>query len=418
MNGTATFSLFFRGYPPDRAFYAVAGIDSALAHIESARFTGEDIDYLRATTPLMPDFLEALADFRFSGSVRLVSEGSVVFADEPVLEVTAPLVEAQILETALLNAVTFQSAVLTKAVRIKQAAGDRPLVEFGARRAQGDEAADLASRCAAIAGFSGTSNLRAAARFGIPSTGTMAHSFVQSFEDELTAFRAYASEFPKSTTLLVDTYDVEQGIRNAITVGTEMRAQEHNLNAIRLDSGDMDALSRRARRMLDDAGLTEVKIIATGGLDEHSIAKLVSDGAPIDAFGVGTRYVVSADAPYLDSVYKLVTYDRRNSRKLSPGKATLPGPKQVFRTSQNGIFTGDYIGTAREAPPNGSQPLLETVFKNGKPKAEPDDIETVAAKLQQQLEMLPEEVKRLKDPEPYSVRLTPALESLIERIDS
>lgn len=412
MDGSATFSLFFRGYSRDRAYYAVAGIETALTHLESLRFTGEDLHYLRSTSLFDAAFIDHLGDFRFTGSVRAMSEGTLAFADEPVMEVTAPLIEVQIVETALLNAVTFQTTALTKAVRIKQAAGDRHVVEFGARRAHSPDAADMAARCSAIAGFAGTSNLKAAASFDIPAAGTMAHSFVQSFDDELSAFRAYAAEFPSATTLLVDTYDTLQGVNNAITVAHELEARGERLSAIRLDSGDLLSLSKQARKLLDSAGLDYVQIIATGGLDEHSIAQLVAEDAPIDSFGVGTRFVVSADAPYADSVYKLVSYAGRHSRKLSPGKETLPGPKQVFRKSRDGMFTGDTIGTSDESPPPDSEPLLDIVMENGARTGPSGTIATAHNRLREQLELLPPEQAKLKSPEHRPVALTPALSSL------
>lgn len=418
MNDSATFSLFFRGYSKDRAYYAVAGIESALSHLESLHFTDHDLDYLRSTSLFDSAFVDQLAGFRFTGSVRAMREGTLAFADEPVLEVTAPLIEAQIVETALLNAVTFQTIALTKAVRIMQAAGDRPVVEFGARRAQGTDAAEMAARSSAIAGFTGTSNLKAAAMFGIPTAGTMAHSFIQSFGNELEAFRAYAIEFPSDTTLLVDTYDTLNGVGNAITVGGEMEASGERLGAVRLDSGDLLLLSTETRKMLDEAGLDYVRINATGGLDEHSISELVSRNAPIDGFGVGTRFVVSADAPYANSVYKLVSYSGRNSAKLSTGKASLPGAKQVFRSSTNGAFSGDAIGTAGETSQPGAAPLLDVVMESGVRTGPAGDIERAGSRLLEQLRMLPSGPKKLKNPEQYPVSLTPALRSLQEQFAS
>lgn len=412
MNDTATFSLFFRGYPKNRAYYAVAGIETALSYLESVRFTDHDLDYLRSTSQLDSAFVDYLSKFRFTGSVRAIGEGSLAFADEPVMEVTAPLIEGQIVETALLNTITFPTSALTKAVRIKQAAGDRPVVELGARRAQSLETANIAARCSAIAGFAGTSNLEAGANLGIPVAGTMAHAYVQSFGDELAAFRAYAMEFPSATTLLVDTYDTLQGISNAITVAHEMEARGERLRAVRLDSGELLSLSVQARKMLDAAGLNYVQVVATGGLDEHSIARLVSEGAAIDGYGVGTRYVVAADAPYIDSVYKLVSYAGRNTVKLSPGKSTLPGPKQVFRGSQDGIITGDAIGTADEPTPPNTVPLLDVVMENGARTGPIETIETARARLQEQVNSLSPEQTTLKNPMPYAVTLTPTLRSL------
>ncbi len=417
MTGQATFSLSFRGYPKDRGFYASAGQETALEILQGFRFTEADLDYIESTALFDQDFLAFLEDVRFTGSVRAVSEGTVIFADEPVLEITAPLIEAQLVETALLNAVTFQTAALTKAARIKHAANGAPVVEFGARRAQGQEAADIASRCSAIAGFAATSNLHAASRYGLTVAGTMAHSFVQSFNDELAAFRAYVAEFPDSATLLVDTYDTGMGIANAITVAGEMAERGEKLQAIRLDSGNLADLAEEARSSLDAAGLNDLKIIATGGLDEHSISELVEARAPIDSFGVGTRFVVSADAPYLDSVYKLAAYDGRPTNKLSPGKMTLPGAKQVFRTSANGQFTGDVIGIAGETAPAGTEPLLEKVMENGVIVCgQKGGIPEARERLRTQLSMLPDGVTALRNPERYPVTISPDLERLRREI--
>lgn len=413
---TTTFSLFFRGYPADRGFYAVAGIESTLDYLESFQFTEHDLDYLRSTGIFDPEFVDALGKLRFSGTVRGMKEGTVAFADEPVLEVDAPLVEAQLVETALLNALTFQTTVLTKAVRVKQAAGDRPVVDFGARRAQGPDAADLAARAAVIGGFSGTSNMRAAARFGLTPVGTMAHSFIQAQEDELAAFRAYASEFPETTTLLVDTYDTIDGMRNAIAVGKEMEQQGERLRAVRLDSGDLLELSKRARVMLDEAGLDYVQITASGGLDEYEIARLVDAGAQIDSFGVGTRFVVSADAPYADSAYKLVAYAGRSSQKLSPGKKTLPGPKQVYRSVTREQMSGDVIATADEKPPGGTEALLSVLMEDGRRTGKPESVEMARKRLDSQLQSLPQGTRRLTSPARYPVRVSEQLQELQRKL--
>ena len=361
MDSTATFSLFFRGYPKDRAYYIAAGIEQAHDFLQNFHFSAHDIQSLRNTTPLADDFLTALADFRFTGDVRSVPEGSIVFADEPLLEVTAPIIEAQLVETMLLNIITTASLMATKASRIIQAAGGKPVVDFGSRRTHGEDAAIQAAYSGYIAGFAGTSNVKAAALFGIPAVGTMAHSFVQAFGDETSAFEAYVIEFPETSTLLVDTYDTIEGVTRAIQVAKSAAQSGVSVNAIRLDSGDLGELARSARMMLDAAGHPNIRIMASGGLNEHSIQALVDTGAPIDAFGVGTRFGTSADAPYIDSVYKLVEFDGRPVTKLSPSKVTHPWAKQVYRSYDHEMMCGDIITRAASPIPTANpERLLST----------------------------------------------------------
>lgn len=414
MTEQATFSLFFRGYPKGRGYYAAAGIDSALEILESFEFSDEDLNYLSGTSKFAPDFLEYLESLVFTGTVRAVSEGTAVFADEPVLEVTAPLVEAQVVETLLLNTITFQTNVLTKATMIVSAADGKQVFEFGARRAHSPDTADTASKAALTAGFAGTSNLGAAAQFDLPIIGTMAHSFVQSYESELEAFRAYAREFPESTTLLVDTYDTITGVKNAALVGKEMESNGDRLRAIRIDSGDLAAMSSRAREMLDAVGLGYVRIVVSGGLDEHSIAELVSTDAPIDGIGVGTRYVTTADTPYIDSVYKLVSYAGRDTGKFSSGKSTLPGRKQVYRRISNGKIDKDLLATASEDTPQGFEPLLDVAMENGRRIKQEAGVKETARYLKSQLDILPDGVKKLVNPTPFTPEISKNLQQVTE----
>ena len=298
MREPATFSLFARRLPPSRAFLVAAGLEPALEYARDLHFTPDAIEYLRSLGRFEPDFLEYLASLRFTGEIRAVAEGTVLFPDEPLLEVTAPVIEAQLLESALLNACHVQSVLASKAARVVLAARGRDLAEFGLRRSHGIDAALRAARCAWITGFGSTSNVLAGRAYGIPVSGTMAHSFVTAFGDELEAFRAYARVFPDSATLLIDSYDTLEGARKAAIVAQELAAQGHALAGVRLDSGDLLPLSREVRR---DPGrrraFPDVRIIASGGLDEHDIEKLLAAGAPVDGFGVGTRLNVSADAP-------------------------------------------------------------------------------------------------------------------------
>jgi len=360
MDGRATFSLFVRALPPERGFLVANGVEGCLAWLEDLAFGPEDLAYLRGAG-FDDEDLERLGRLRFTGDVWAVPEGTVVTGGEPLLEVTAPLPEAQVVETFLLNQITFQTALASKAARCVVAAGGRiELVEFGLRRTHGVEAGDAAARAAAMVGFASTSNVEAARRYGIRPAGTMAHSYVEAFPSELEAFRAYAQDHPRGVTLLVDTYDLLAGVRHAITVFRET-GLDHGV-AVRIDSGDLATVTRTVRGMLDEAGLGGVRIFVSGGLDEHDLAALVAAGAPVDAAGVGTRLGTSADAPFLDSAYKLVSVGDRPVMKLSPGKVTLPGAKQVFR----GPGLADTIALRHEAPPPGTTPLLVEMMAGGR----------------------------------------------------
>ncbi|MCY4476184.1 MAG: nicotinate phosphoribosyltransferase [Chloroflexi bacterium] len=410
MDNAATFSLFFRGYPKDRAYYVAAGIEQALDFLADFHFSAHDIQAIRNTTPLADDFLNALSDICFTGNVRAVPEGTLVFADEPLLEVTAPIIEAQLVETMLLNIVTTASLMATKASRIIQAAAGKPVVDFGSRRTHGEDAAIQAAYSGYIAGFAGTSNVKAAALFRIPAVGTMAHSFIQAFGDETTAFEAYANEFPENTTLLVDTYDTIDGVARAIQVAKNAAQHGVSINAIRLDSGDLGQLANSARKMLDDDGLPDIRIMATGGLDEHSIHALVEAGVPIDAFGVGTRFGTSADAPYIDSVYKLVELDSRSVTKLSPSKVTRPWAKQVYRNFDQGMMGGDIITReSSQIPSSNREPLLRSVMRSGKRNGAPEALTTVRKRVTSNLRQLPVQNRRLVNPDFYSVEYSPEL---------
>lgn len=412
IDSSATFSLFFRGYPKDRAYYIASGIDDALDFLEDFHFSDDEIRAIRNVTPLADDFVNFLADFRFSGTVRAVPEGTIVFADEPLLEVNAPIIEAQIVETMLLNIVTTASLLATKAARIVQAAEGRPVVDFGSRRTHGEDAAIAAARAGYISGFAGTSNVKAAALYGIPAYGTMAHSFIQAFDDEATALANYIDEFPETTTLLVDTYDTLEGVRNAIRVAEQARSRGSVVNAIRLDSGDLGELARAARALLDEAGFPQIRIMASGGLDEHSISKLVDSGAPIDAFGVGTRFGTSADAPYIDSVYKLVEINGRPVTKLSTAKVTRPWAKQVFRRFEDGLMRGDVLTRSTSHPPSDCpHPMLVTVMEAGERLKQNESIATIRERVASNLRCIPEDIRELKNPATYTVEYSDDLTS-------
>lgn len=361
MNEPATFELFVRHLPPNRRFLVACGLEHALNYLESLRFTASAVDRLRALGRLDEAFLQWLEQLRFDGEVWAMPEGELFFADEPILRVTAPLPTAQFVETFLLNAMLFPSGVASKAARVVIAAEGRNIVDFSARRDHGVDAAVKAARASWIAGFDGTSNVLAGTSYAIPVFGTMAHSFVMSFDREIDAFRAYAQEFPDATVLLVDTYDVEEGLRNAVEVGREMAARGQTLRGVRLDSGDLIAQARTARKMFDGAGLTDATIFVSGDLNEWRVAEIVSADAPVAGFGVGTELGVIADAPALPGVYKMVEYAGRSRAKRSAEKATLGGRKQVWRRGAS-----DDVLTLADADIEGARPLLERVMAAGR----------------------------------------------------
>lgn len=414
MGRDAVFSLFVRKLPPERNYLVACGLDTVLDYLEHLAFTRDSIDYLRSLKQFSEPFLEWLGEFRFTGSVRAVPEGTPVFANEPVLEITAPLPQAQVAETFVMNQVHLQTLLASKARRVVTAARGRAVVDFGARRMHGLDAALKAARAFHIAGVAATSNVLAGKQYGLPVTGTMAHSYIQSHEDETKAFRAFVESFPE-TVLLVDTYDTLEGIQKVIALA-ETLGNDFRVKAVRLDSGDLLSLSRDVRKALDDAGLHQVEIFASGNLDEYRIADLISAFAPIDGFGVGTHMGVSLDAPCVDIVYKLCEYAGKGRLKLSSGKPVLPGPKQVFRTLQNGRFVKDVIGCMDENLPG--TPLLEPVMDKGKRlPAGIRDLNTIRDTAQEQLARLPEPVADIHpaDP-PYPVAISPALAVLQQRI--
>ena len=416
IHGEATFSMYVREYPPDRGYLVAAGVDDALDCLEALTFDRDSIDYLGSTGIFTADFLEYLRDFRFTGSVRAMPEGSLFFAHEPVLEITGPVIAAQLAETIVMNQVQYQTLLATKSARCVQAAQGRPIADFAARRTHGAEASLKMARTSYIAGFGATSNVLAARRYGIPPTGTMAHSYITSFDTEIDAFRAYSRMFPDRSILLLDTYDTVNGAHAAVQIAHEMESRGHRLTGVRLDSGDFDALSRQVRRILDDASLDYVRIVASGGLDEYGIERLVARGAPIDMFGVGTRVGVSADAPSCEIVYKMVGYDGRAVMKLSEGKESLPGAKQVFRHHDpQGLMSGDVIGLSTETMCSG-EPLLALAMQNGHRVIPPSTITDARQRVADGLSRLPEPHRRLRKPVHYPVSTSDGLGQLESRI--
>lgn len=413
MNQEATFSLFVRRLPRGRSFLITAGLEDVLALLEHFQFSEAGLRYLRSLGSFDRAVLDFLADLRFTGSVRAVAEGTAVFGDEPILEVTAPLIEAQIVETVVMNLCHLQTLLASKAARCVIAARGRAVVDFGLRRTHGLDAGMKAARCAYIAGAAMSSNVLAGLTYGIPPTGTMAHSYVEAFPHEIDAFRAFARAFPGSTTLLIDTYDTVTAARKAVLVAKEMEARGERLAGVRLDSGDLVALSREVRAILDEAGLGDVRIFASGGLDEDEVARCLAAGARIDAFGIGTRMNVSADAPYFDMAYKIVRYAGRDVLKLSEGKKTWTGEKQVYRVhGGDGRFAGDQISTRDEPGPAGAEPLLHTVMLGGRAVAPPPTLAEIRDRCAAQVAALPDEVRRLKDARPYPVSYSERLLAL------
>lgn len=392
MRGPATFSLFVRDLPPGRGFLVAAGLEPALDHLSRYRVGQADVEEFAAVLHRPVADLAPLQGLSFDGQVRAVPEGRIVFAGEPLLEVTAPLPQAQLVETGLLMLLCHQTAVASKAARCMLAAAGRPLVDFSLRRTHGPEAGMQAARLCALVGFAGTSNVAAARRYGIPAAGTMAHSYIEAFASEEAAFRAFARTHPGPVTFLVDTYDTARGVATAARVLNDLGLGPEC--AIRLDSGELGAEARRARTALDAAGREDVRIIVSGGLDEYGVAALVREGAPIDAFAVGTKVGTAADAPYLDAAYKLVEYDARPMMKLSVSKVTAPGPKQVFR----GPGLRDVVGLANEEPPAGTEPLLRPVMRGGLRTEPPAALSTARARFEADLAALPEEARRVDGP--------------------
>jgi nicotinate phosphoribosyltransferase len=420
MTGEATFSLFVRTLPARRAFLVAAGLEDVLTFLEGLAFPDSAVKYLASLGIFDGAFLDFLGGVRFTGTVRAVPEGAVLFADEPLLEVTAPLIEAQLVETALMNICHLQTLLASKAVRPVIAARGRPVVDFGLRRAHGIDAGMKAARCSWIAGAVMSSNVLAGHAYGIRPTGTMAHSYVEAFPREIDAFRAFVRAFPATSILLIDTYDTVTAARKVAAVGREMEARGERLGGVRLDSGDLVALSRQVRHVLDEAGLRHVRIFASGGLDEDEIDRCLSAGAPIDAFGVGTRMDVSADVPYLDIAYKIVRYAGRDVLKLSAGKKTWPGPKQVWRRrGADGRFAGDHLTLGEEAAPaNDAEPLLRVVMRDGRRVEPAPALAAARERCAADVAALPDDVRRLSGARPYPVAVSARLIELQRALEA
>lgn len=416
----ATFDLFVRELPPHRSFLVAAGLADVLDYVSTLRFSGEDIAYLRSRKMFSGAFLDYLRDFRFTGDLWAMPEGTVFFPSEPVVRITADIIQAQVIESYLLSTVNFQTMIATKASRIVSAAQGKPVYDFSLRRTHGPEAGLKAARSAYIAGCAGTATVLAGKLYGIPVAGTMAHSFVMSFPSEPEAFSVYSREFPGATVLLVDTYDPVVGIRNAIRAGKELRARGGNFLGIRLDSGDLARLSVQARKMLNAAGLRNAKIMASGNLDEYGIARLCAAKAPIDSFGVGTRMGASFDAPSLDCIYKLSEISAANGQflpamKLSPRKRTYPGRKQVYRVyDRRGNLVSDTIGLEGEDLPG--VPLLVQMVKGGRRVRPLPQLAGIRERTAAQVKALPDALKGVRGERAFRAGISPGLARVTRRL--
>jgi nicotinate phosphoribosyltransferase len=412
----ATFDLFARHLPTGRGYLVSCGLDPALDYLEGLHFDADALDYLRSLELFDESFLSLLATLRFTGEVRAVPEGELVFPNEPIVQVTAPLVEAQLVETFLLNCLGYQTMIATKAARVATACGDRTFVDFSPRRDHGTNAAMKTARASYVGGAVGTSLVLAGQVYGLDLSGTMAHSYVMRFDNEADAFLTYARDFPGRAIFLIDTYDTEQGARTVVEVAAKLDPELWP-RAVRLDSGDVDRLSRSVRAILDDGGLHDVRIFASGDLDEYRIADLTSAGAPIDAFGVGTQLGTSGDAPFVSVVYKLVEDASGPKVKLSTDKVTLPGRKQVFRsTGGSGELRADVIALEDEPIADG-RPMLRPVMRGGRRLDPAEPLDVLRDRCRASVAALPARLRALApDPPPYDVRTSPELDALVRRL--
>ena len=415
MDETAVFELFVRKLPAERGFLMAAGLEQAVGFLEGMRFAPDELAWLRETGGFSGPFLDGLAELRFAGDMDAIPEGTVFFPDEPILRVTAPLAQAQLVETRLMNLVHFETVIASKAARMVLAAPGRQLVDFGLRRAHGAEAGLLAARASYLAGFAGTATVLAGREFAIPIVGTMAHSFIQAHDDEATAFERFARVRPQALTLLIDTYDTERAAGIVARLAPRLAAEGITISAVRLDSGDLAAHARVVRAILDAAGLQAIRILASGGLDEHRLQALCRGGAPIDGFGVGTSLTTASDAPALDCAYKLQEYAGRARRKRSEGKATWPGRKQVFRRYHpDGTIAGDVVALLGENVRG--EALLQPAMRGGRRMAGFPGLEAARARAAASLAQLPEALRRL-EPGEVSVEISVGIRDLAAELD-
>ena len=416
MEETAVFELFIRDLPQQRGFLLAAGLEQALDYLEHLQVTPDELEWLAGSGPFGRDFVDYLGKLRFTGDVQAMPEGTIFFPPEPILRVVAPLPQAQLVESRLLNLLHFQTMIASKAARAVLAAQGRSVVDFGFRRAHGAEAGVLAARAAYLAGLAGSATVAAGHSFGIPIYGTMAHSFIQAHDDELEAFAHFAHSQPDNVILLIDTYDTEAAARKVVSLSSRLRQEGVTVKGVRIDSGDLAEHARQVRRILDDGGLTQVRILASGNLDDIAIQALVASGTPIDDFAIGTRLVTSTDAPYLDCVYKLQEYAGRARRKRSEGKATWPGRKQVYRRyGADGRMAADVL--TLEGDPHEHEALLQPCLVAGKRIAPSPSLSALRRRAAAQLSRLPEHLRQLQVSPPYPVLIASALQQLAAEVD-
>jgi nicotinate phosphoribosyltransferase len=413
---TAVFEFFVRKLPARRRFLVAAGLEQAIRFLENLRFAPEELEWLAQSGRFGKDLLDHLAKLRFTGDVHAMPEGTVFFANEPILRITAPLPEAQLVETRLINILHFQSLVAAKAARMVLAAPGKLLVDFGLRRAHGAEAGLFAARASYIGGFAGTATMLAGKLFKIPIYGTMAHSFVQAFDSEEQAFEAFARSRPENLILLIDTYDTGEAAVKVVALAPRLQALGITVRGVRLDSGDLITLSKRVRRILDEGALNGVTIFASGGLDEDELAKMLQQHAPIDGFGIGTSLTTSFDVPALDCAYKLQEYAGLPRRKRSTGKATWPGRKQVWRRyGADGRMCGDFLAVEGDDQPG--EPLVELILRNGRRVAPLPTLAQVRARTARSLERLPQPLRCLESGTSYPVEIAESLKRLAAEVD-
>jgi len=417
MHDTAVFEFFSRKLPPGRSFLLAAGLEQALEYLEGLCFTPEELEWVARSGRFSNDFVDYLGKLRFAGDVHAMAEGTAFFPNEPILRVTAPLPQAQLVETRLINILHFQTLIASKAARCVLVAPGKLLVDFGLRRAHGMEAGLLAARAGYLAGLSGSSNVLADLRFGVPAYGTMAHSFIQAHDDETEAFAHFARDQPHDVVLLIDTYDTEAAAVKVVALAPRLQREGIVVKGVRLDSGDLAAHARKVRRILDEGGLQHVTIFASGNLDEFKVRDLVAAGAPIDGFGIGTRLDTSADAPYLDCAYKIQEFAGRARRKRSEGKATWPGRKQVYRRYDDAGRMSEDVLTVEDDRQEG-EALIRPVVLAGSRLAPSRPLSAARAAAAAELARLPDGLRRLEGGTPYPVRIAPALRALTAAVDT
>jgi len=416
MEELAVFEFFVRKLPENRGYLVAAGLAQVLTYLEQLRFSADEIEWLASTGRFKPAMLDRLAALRFTGDIHAMPEGTVFFPNEPILRITAPLPEAQLIESRVINLLHFQTLIASKAARSVLIAPDKQLVDFGMRRAHGSEAGLLAARASYLAGFAGSATVAAGMRFGIPIFGTMAHSFIQAYPNESQAFADFARANPDHAVFLIDTYDTEAAAQKVVDLAPALHAQGIKIKGVRIDSGDLADHARKVRAILDRGGLNDATLFASGNIDEHKLAELLAEQAPIDGFGIGTRLDTSADAPYLDCAYKLQEYAGIARRKRSEGKATWPGRKQVYRNyDDNGVMSGDTV-TLDNAPCAG-QPLLQWVMQGGKTVAGQPTLIEAREYARSQLNSLPMPLRQLSNAPEYPVIISAELQALAKTVD-